>query len=577
MNVLKAIKWNLTMAIKFIPFEFILTTILVNIAALFPALQNYSLMKVITIMSDKITIQEDWYWYLALIFSYVLPLLLSFISSISLNYGIYDKFNSKLNVWFHEILAEKTIDDYSTPEFLEKKQQSLNFLNWEISGTIIHQFVQVTANIVTIVSLIVVLIQFHWSLLAICMIGFIPTIFITQKNTQKTYELKEKQTQSTARLKYLWNALTNRQIIKENRLMNMQEKIEDEWFYESEIVLSQNITLESKYNLWTLFSLTMSSVGYLMCIAVSIILIRRDLISPAGIIAGINTFYYFQVHSNQVIKDLGSFTKHLKLSQHIILFSERNDMEEQKLCLKDPINDIVLNNIYYKYPNQSEDALIDVNLRIKPTETIAIVGRNGSGKSTLANVILGLQKPYKGTVLINGYDVNDLNKGLLFEQVGVMPQCVTRFKGKFRDILHFGMDKAYNDEFWLKIFSKLKFDIKESDLELIVGPEFSGLDFSGGEWQKINLARVLAYPYTVTVLDEPTSALDPIIESEVLEGMLDAIQNRTNVIISHRMGLCTKVDRIVVMNEGRIVECGSHEMLMEKKELYYNLFTLQSN
>lgn len=567
------------MALKLIPFEFITTFFLTMMLALFPSFQTYCLLKVTSLLSESVLLERDWFWFLALLLSYLLPNLLTFLHSITLNFGVYDKYMSRLKVWFHEQLAMRTLDDYNDATFVESKQKALNVLEWEMPSSLLHHGLNIATNLLTIVSIAFVLLQFHYSLLLICIIGFIPSIYITQKNIKRTFELKEKQTASMSRLKYLWQTLTKRQIIKENRLMNMQSKLEREWYKESNCVLSEFQKLEHKNNYWNLYALWLSSIGYILCIIFSVILVQNRLISIASIIASINAFYYFQTKSNHLIKEISAFTNYLNFSANLIEMEikiHKKDVDNQ-INVTRPLDTVVLNKVFFKYPNQEKDVLKNISLVINKNETVAIVGQNGSGKSTLANVILGLQKPYKGSVHLGGHNVNDLNVSSLFKQVGVVPQSITRFKGVFSEILQLGIDLPLNEEKCKSALSKLKFDLTKTKLNTLIGPEFGGLDFSGGEWQKINLARLLVHPYSLTILDEPTSALDPIIENEVLEGMVNIMSNRTNVIISHRMGLCSKVDRILVLESGEIVENGCHKTLMEKKGLYYKMFISQAS
>lgn len=574
--MLKTYKWHVQMGLKLIPFELIVTFILTMMAALFPSFQTYCLLKVTTLLSGTVQLETDWFWFAALLVSYLLPNLLTFVHAITLNFGVYDKLMSRLKVWFHEQLAMRTLDDYNDASFIENKQKALNVLDWELPGTVLHQGMNIITHFVTIVSLAFVLWQFHYGLLLICAVGFIPSLYITQKNLKRRFELKEKQTASMSRLKYLWQALTKRQIIKENRLMNMQKKIEQEWFKESDLVLSEFQTLEHKNNLWNLCALWLSSLGYIICIISSVILVHRQMIAVASIIASINAFYYFQTKSNSLIQELSAFTNNIGFSANLMAMDRKKHKNTKALLdVKTPLDTVVLNEVCFRYPNQDKDTLKNISLVIHKNETVAIVGRNGSGKSTLANVILGLQKPYKGRVLLGGHDVQTLNTPSVFKQVGVVPQNITRLKGTLSDILQIGTEEPLAEEQWKTAFSKLKFEPMKSNLNGLVGPEFGGLDFSGGEWQKINLARVMVHPYRLTVLDEPTSALDPIIENEVLEGMVNVMADRTNVIISHRMGLCTKVDRILVLEAGEIIENGCHKTLMANKGLYYQMFTSQ--
>ncbi len=216
------------------------------------------------------------------------------------------------------------------------------------------------------------------------------------------------------------------------------------------------------------------------------------------------------------------------------------------------------------------NVLRGVNLRVEPGQTVALVGENGSGKTTLASIILGLIEKDKGEVNVFGRDAYAARKSGALDSVAVFQQFGKYDGHTVAENIAFGepvdqASTAMTDDF-----------VNSLDMDEMVGNEFDGRDFSGGEWQKIVLARCTASKAPLIVLDEPTAALDPMAEAEVFERFMEANRGKTAVLITHRLGAVRKADVIFVLKDGVIAEHGTHEELMQRKGYYCEMFNAQA-
>jgi ATP-binding cassette subfamily B protein len=224
----------------------------------------------------------------------------------------------------------------------------------------------------------------------------------------------------------------------------------------------------------------------------------------------------------------------------------------------------------------------DVSFEIKAGEKIAFVGQNGAGKTTLTKLILRFYEPTSGEILLDGININRYNKADYQEYFGVLFQDFFRYEFSVKENIAIGkideidnqqrIEKAAELSLADEVVSELKYGYEQQ-----LGKRFvKGQELSGGQWQKIALARAYMKNAEVMILDEPTSALDAKAESEVFERFIGLIKNKTSVIISHRFSTVRQADRIIVLENGQILESGTHEQLMENNKLYAQLFTLQA-
>ena len=252
------------------------------------------------------------------------------------------------------------------------------------------------------------------------------------------------------------------------------------------------------------------------------------------------------------------------------------------LCEKTTENYIEIENVTYSYLNSDTQIINDVSLKIKPCEKIAIVGLNGAGKTTLIKLICGLYKPSTGAVLINGVDSKNISNELCFSNFSVVFQDIRWLPLSILENITME-EKLNSDE--TKVWKVLEIvGLAEKvrclpfgiNTNLMKNLNSDGVNFSGGEMQKIAMARALYKNAPVFVLDEPTAALDPIAENEIYLQYNKILKDKTAIFVSHRLASTKFCDRIIFLKDGAIIEEGTHEELMNLGGAYAALFRIQS-
>jgi len=250
---------------------------------------------------------------------------------------------------------------------------------------------------------------------------------------------------------------------------------------------------------------------------------------------------------------------------------------------KSPIPQIIeFKNVSFKYPKTERFILKNFNLTIQSEEKIALVGENGAGKTTIIKLLLRFYDVSEGEILINGVNIKEIELDKWHEYIGALFQDFIKYQFTFKENVYLGdLTKANEERFLREAIEKSGankyLDILPNDIDQVVGKMFEGgIDLSGGQWQKLALARAFFRDAPILILDEPTSAIDAKAEYEIFQKVGELQKDKTVIIISHRFSTVRNADRILVLDGGKIIEEGNHEKLMKKDGLYAELFNIQA-
>ena len=247
------------------------------------------------------------------------------------------------------------------------------------------------------------------------------------------------------------------------------------------------------------------------------------------------------------------------------------EVNNGKIVIDNLKGDYNFEKIKFRYDDGKEDVLNDFNLHIKQGESVAFVGESGGGKSTLLQIVVGFLKPTEGSLLIDGKNINTIDLRSYRKQIAMVPQNTVLFSGTIKDNITYGIEVS--DE-------KLKEIIEASCLTEVISKLPDGLEtnvgehgdiLSGGQKQRISIARALIRDPKVIILDEATSALDNKSEIHVQKAMKNLMKNRTTFIVAHRLTTIKEVDKIVLINGGKISEQGTYGELINKRGEFYEL------
>lgn len=403
---------------------------------------------------------------------------------------------------------------------------------------------------------------------------FIPSIFSYIIQISAFKNLEEDSAPLRRECKYYEKYATD---IKEVRLLGANEFFKS--LYQNSLRKINLLILKAtvKKNSIGFIMEAITTVGYGVIIYMIVVLVMRQEISVgafAAVIASVSALFNFM--SEVISERLGWAFENVAAVENFLDFIEEEYPQKESAIL-DRDQDITMENISFRYPLMDENALEDINLTIKSGQTIAVVGENGSGKTTLCKVILGLYEPNSGNIYFE--NESSLNKKI--KNFSTIFQNYNQYKFKLEDNIKISqVDKDASSDMIEGLCEKgglhLDNETFTDGIQTMLGREFDGIELSGGQWQRIAIARGLFRTSDFIVLDEPTSAIDPLEESRIYQDFMKICENKTALIVTHRLGSVKLADRIIVLKDGRIVEDGTHFELIEQNGEYKRMFESQS-
>lgn len=507
-----------------------------------------------------------------LLIIYLIQQVLQFIMSITINAGIYEKCTSEFKIEIAEKTSRIALIDYEDNEMLNMYARAKDCIDREIPSSIFLAFITLIMDFVSVITVLSVLASYSMWFVPVSILSVIPFYISKKIRGDEFYRLKLHQTKDNRELNYLWKLFTQKESIREMRVMGFEKYVIDKWIGKRDAIDEE----VWKHNIRETKSMIICDVirvtGYMLSIVFAIAFLMQGIITIGPLAACLTAFTSVQNTTKDFLIKLGNIRNNgafLKDYFDFINIAEEQEVINKKLS--DNETEIVLKNVSFSYPGMNNRAIKDVNLSINKGEKIAIVGQNGSGKTTLCKIILGIYQPQEGEIY---------QSGRVSENFGIVSQNYVRYKLSLRENIGISNIAKIKDK---NAIVKLINDMGISELigeneniEYRLGTEFGGDDLSGGQWQKIAISRAIYKQPNMYILDEPTSALDPLVEYDVMNSFINLASDKTTIMVLHRMGLCKSVDRIIVMKDGAILEVGSHKELMKTRGEYYHLYSEQS-
>lgn len=437
-------------------------------------------------------------------------------------------------------------------------------------------------EIITVISVSLVLASFSLSLIPPCFLSVLPSFVARIVRGTRYYYMTVYQTPRIRLRDYLWSLLISKDSLKEARVFGFGDYLKDRWADCKRELQDEEWAFTRKHALIQLAVDCSKSAGLGAGLLLLVWLMTKDALEVGAFGAAFASLQVVQSSFNSFLVQLSLASEKVPFVADLFRFLGTEETGSTgSLVFSQLRSGIEVDGVSFAYPGTDKTVLKDINLKIRQGETVALVGLNGAGKTTLAKLILGLYKPTKGRIKYDGIDLTEYDMKAVYKRASAVFQDYMRYQLTLRENIGFGsIDEIDDDSRIMEAIEQVELEdvLKKlpSGLQSQLGREFGGAELSGGEWQKVAIARGIIRRGDIVVLDEPTASLDPVTESEVFRKFAGLAKGRTAILISHRVSSARLADRIVVLEEGRIVETGSHEELMERRGRYHELFSLQA-
>lgn len=440
-------------------------------------------------------------------------------------------------------------------------------------------------SLISIATLVAGLIYFEPYLIILLVLSIIPSFINEIWFSQQQYSLARGWTAERRELDYLRFIGANNQTAKEIKLFGLTDFIVDRFKNLSNEYYELNKTLAVKRSA---LGFVFNVLGTLSYYGAYIFIIYRVI---SGVIT-LGELTFLSGTFNRLTRNLqdffSKFTRITESALYLKDYFEFIDISIEPKHTEDmPLPEKIktgfeFRNVHFSYPDSDNEILKGVSFQINVGEKMAFVGQNGAGKTTLTKLLLRFYEPTQGEILLDGININRFKKDKFQEFFGVIFQDFYRYEFTVRENIAIGDIDEINNDAKIKKAAELSLanqvisELRKGYDQQLGKRFYRGQELSGGQWQKVALARAYMKDAEVMILDEPTSALDAKAESDVFERFIGLTKDKTSIIISHRFSTVRQADRILVLDEGKILEVGSHQELMTNASLYAELFKLQA-
>jgi len=510
--------------------------------------------------------------------AYLVYQVLQPVSSVAINAGVYEKGVYYARIRLAEKSSELPMACYEDANIVNLRQRAAQCVDREIHGQIYMNLNIFFTSAVGVVTVTLTLSRYSLLFIPIVLCSVIPYLISYLIRGKEFTRARRQQAKKERRLQYLWSLFTTRETAKEIHTMDFGEYAAEQWTACRDEVNEELWNLGKKDSLSLLFCDFLRAAGYGASVCLALWLMTKGTISVGVFGACLAAIRAVQEQTMFFLSTIGRVPTMASFAKDYYEFLDLPGDISGNKPYTGLQGEIKLENVRFSYPNAEKPALEGVNLTIRKGEKLALIGENGCGKTTLVKLLLGIYHPSSGAVSIDGVPLDSFRKEEFLRKASMVAQDFVPYKLTLRENVGISdLDRMQDDQRIRRALEEAALpQLAELPLDTQMGREFDGLELSGGQWQKLAIARGLFRDCEMIVLDEPTSALDPKIESEILSEFMMIAKERTALIISHRVGLCKTADRVAVMKDGRIVETGKHEELIKTGTLYRQMWEAQA-
>lgn len=499
-------------------------------------------------------------------------------------------FSDRLTLYTNYILLEKSAEldlaHFESAKFydtLERAQNSGSNYPVKVIQTLTGLFGQA----VTLVGLLGLLLQFNVAIVPLLFFTALPSFWTSIVYSGRRFWMTRMETESGRLSNYMQRVLTTPEFAKEVRLFNLGQHLLQQWRDIRTDFNQKSAAIASEYARMRGWSGILVNSGFYIAYGWTLVRTIAAEISVGDFTMYTGAFSQAQQLLPSILENIARiYESNLYVSQYFDFLNLRPQITNavRPKSFPRPIRQgLSIKDVSFTYPGATKPTLTNLNLHIDPGESIALVGLNGAGKTTFLKLLTRLYDVDSGMITIDGISLPEIELSELHGNIGVLNQDFARYQLSAGDNIGFGNLKERENQLRIeqaalnsgadRVVETLK-----SGYQTRLGKMFKGgVDLSGGQWQKIGMARAFMSDAPILILDEPTAALDAIAEYELFEKFRALTAGKMTFFVSHRFSTVQLADRIVVLENSQIIEVGSHQELMTQNGLYAEMFNLQAS
>lgn len=499
----------------------------------------------------------------------VLERLLEYLYAIAMNGYLFEKTGSYLNREMAAKLSKIDLINFEDRDFLTIEERAASAVDDERLSNSVRLLAMALGQGLEVILILATLWTYSPYLVALSALTVVP-YFITRLIRGKAfYDLKSIEAFDERKLNYFYSIFTDTKTNREIKSYNSSEFFLSKYTKVFKDTSKKYFDERLKDAKSLLFCDILSVIAFSIAIIITIKLAFDGKILIGMMGAALMAYQNMQNSSKDMIVTVGNLPRNISFASDYFTFM--NSSEEKK-AYDVNFGKISVKDASFTYP-KTDNGLHDISLSIDEGESVAIVGYNGSGKTTFTKALTGV---YDAMGEISFAGVNIKGRGLSFDDYTIVPQERTETNLSIAE--HIASQEIYDEAKLKSLLDYVGLDklYKEHSLDTRLGKDFDGVELSGGERQRLDIARSMYKNSKLIILDEATSALDPMQESEILKKFLDISKGRTSIIVTHRLGICKSVDKIVVFKDGRVDSIGTHDELLIKSSYYREMYEAQA-
>lgn len=497
------------------------------------------------------------------------------------------RYSDELQFYIETVMMEKTsrmdLAFFDSAQMGDKVRHARS--NFNIMMDMTWLVFDILSSTVNVLATLVIVSSYKWWLGIVTLILLIPFMLYNKKRTERKLEMEKEQLRDNRKKDYFRDVFFDNNVQFEIKLNNIGSYFINRYKEIWQNLYHINRNEEVKHNIINTFIMIINVSSEFLVLTISVFDVVNKYIGIGDLQYNLSVVSRLREQSQGLMNNINRF---LNDNTRLIELQEFMDIEpevEKSGTLKPSNNPkIEFCNVSFRYPNSEQYVLKDCSFTIEPHEKVGLIGLNGAGKSTIIKLMFRFYDPERGCIKLDGIDLKEYDVYAVRKIFGVLFQDYVTYCLPLREIIALSdFDERFNDEKLRRAcdISGVNEVIKdwEDGFDSVLGRYYAdnGKDLSGGQWQLVGLARAYFKDSEFMILDEPSAALDPVSEDVIFKQLYQLSKDKSSVTISHRLSNTTLADKILVIENGCIIEQGTHDDLIKQNGKYAHLFKLQAN